>query len=75
MSANLDAATAADAFLLANLGLAIVVHFHFTGTGTATHAEIFNGATKACHFMTLKVSQRNHDIRIHNRTANLCFLY
>ena len=75
MSANLDAATAADAFLLANLGLAIVVHFHFAGTGAAAHAQIFNRAAKAGHFVALKMRQGNNNIGIHNSATNLCFLY
>ena len=51
------------------------MHFHFASTGTAAHTNIFNSAAKACHFMTLKVSQRNKYVSIHNCTTDFSFFY
>ena len=75
MSTNLDAATAANTFLLINLGLAIVMHFHFASTRATAHAQILNSTAKASHFVSLKVRQGNDNIGIHNSAANLRFLH
>ena len=44
--------------------------FHLAGTTAASHTDILDSATKACHFMTFKMSQADDNIRIHDSSAN-----
>ena len=75
VSANIYATTATDTFFSINLGMTVVVHFHFACTRTAAHTNIFNSTTKACHFVTFEVSERDKYVRIHNGATNLRFFY
>ena len=75
VGADLGAGTTAHAAGSADTGLARGVHLHLAGAGAAAHTDVLQRAAKAGSFVTLKVVQRNHDIRIHNRAADLCFLH
>ena len=47
------------------------MHFHLARAGAAAHAEILDRAAEARRFVALEVRQRDHDIRVHQRTADL----
>ncbi len=61
-----------DTLIALNLWTALFVHLTFTGIGATTHANIFHGTAKASFFVPLKVVKGNHNISIHNGSANLC---
>ena len=67
--------TAAHAQVLLDVRLAGVVHFHFAGARAAAHAEVFERAAKARHFVALEVGEGNDDVGVHQRAADLGFLY
>ena len=46
---------------------------HLARAGTAAHADILQRAAKAGRFVPLKVVERNKDIRVHDRLADLRF--
>ena len=57
------------------MGLAGIVLFHLTGAAAAAHADIFQAAAEACLFMSLKMSQRDKHVGIHNGAADLGVLH
>ena len=75
MGADLPALAAADAQLLGHVGLAGVVLLHLTGAAAAAHADIFQAAAEAGLFMSLKMSQRDKHIGVHNGAADLGVLH
>ena len=49
--------------------------FHLAGTAAAAHADIFQAAAEPGHFMSLKVTETDKYICIHNRFSDFCFFY
>ena len=72
VGAGLLTGAAANATGSVHHRLAGGVHFHLAGSGAAAHADIFDGSAKACAFVGFAVGQGNENIRIHNRTTDLC---
>ena len=72
VSADVHAASAANAFIRIDSHLAVAVLFHLTGPAAAAHADIFNSPAKAGHFMSFKMVQGNNDIRFCQRFTDLC---
>ena len=75
MRTDPHAGTAADTFAFTDMRFAVMVHFHFAGTRTAAHTDIFNSAAETSSFVTFKMVQGNHDIRIHQCFAYFRFLH
>ena len=75
MGTDLLAHSAAAALLRIDLRLGTAVHFHLSGAGAAAHADILQRTAEARGLMTLEMSHRNEDIRIHDRPANFRFLH
>ena len=73
-SALLGTAPASTAQLLINMRLSGIMLLHFAGSGTAAHSDVLQSTAKACCLMPLEVRQRNKNICIHHRTANVSFL-
>ena len=57
------------------MGLAAAVLIRLACPGAAAHADIFDCAAKAGHFMAFKMRQADKYIRIHNSPADFCRLY
>ena len=74
VGADFGTHSAANAFFLCDIRLALAVHFHFPSAGAAAHANIFQCAAKAGHLMSLEMGQRDNHIGIHNGVADLGFL-
>ena len=55
--------------------LAGSVLLHLARTATAAHAEVLHGAAKACLLMPLEMRERDDDIGIHERVADLCLFH
>ena len=70
VGALLHAGLAAHALVLVHRGLAVVVLLLLTGPGTAAHADVLDGAAKACHLVTLEVVQRDEHIGVHDGPAD-----
>ena len=73
-SALLGTAPASTAQLLINMRLSGIMLLHFAGSGTAAHSDVLQSTAKACCLMPLEVRQRNKNICIHHRTANVSLL-
>ena len=52
------------------MGLSAAVLLGLSGAGAAAHADIFNGAAEAGHFVALKMGQADKYVSIHNSTAD-----
>ena len=75
VSTDLLAHSAAAALLRIDLRFGAAVHFHLSSAGTAAHADILQRTAEARGLMTLEMSHRNEDVRIHDRPANFRFLH
>ena len=75
MRANTLARAAADAFFGYNVRFAVVVHFHLACTAAAAHANVFNNAAEAGHFVSFKMIQADDNIGVHQRLADFGFFY
>ena len=73
--ADLLAAVTSDTEILIDVRLAGAVHLHLAGSGTAPHTDVFQRAAEAGGLMSFKMSQRNENIRVHDRLSDLGFLY
>ena len=71
VGAGFSAGAAADARLFIHEGFAGRMHLHLARAGAATHADVFDRAAEAGRFMPLEVGQRDDDIRVHQRSADL----
>ena len=63
------------ATLLADAGLATAMLLGLTRARAATHTDILNRATEACHLVALEVAQADKYICVHNGATNLCSLH
>ena len=70
VSTDFGAHFAADAQILIYVGFAGTVHFHFSGPGPTAHADVFKSAAKTGTFMSLKMSQRDENIGVHNSPSD-----
>lgn len=71
MRTDPHAGTAADTFAFTDMRFAVMVHFHFAGIENRRPYPIFLIApAETSSFVTFKMVQGNHDIRIHQ-----CFAY
>ena len=66
---------AAHADFPVNSRLSAVVLFHFPGPAPTAHADVLQASAEPGHLMPLEVAETDKYVRIHNGTANLCFLY
>ena len=66
------AATTTDIFMDGRLSAGMLLHF--SGTASTAHTNIFKGAAKACCFMSLKMTQADKNICIHDCMSDQCGL-
>ena len=69
--ADLGAAPAADALGVVDGRLAGRVHLHLARAAAAAHADVLDGPAEAGALVPLEMVERNDDVRVHHRAADL----
>lgn len=67
--------SAAHTELLVDIRFSGGMHLHLAGPGTAAHTDIFQGAAESGQFMAFKMIYRQENVRVHDRSSDLCLFY